>query len=66
MDTKQELKIKEKEPRFVQGSLFLDPTGRNGDLNRPTIAEKKSDPTPIPPICSMFNQFNIKVANQKQ
>ena len=35
----------ELEFRVVHGSLFLDPTRRNVDPSRPTIADKKSDPT---------------------
>ena len=58
--------------RVVHGSLFLDPT-RPGktltrpDPTRPVIADEKSDSTPLPPppICTMFHEFNIQVANRE-
>ena len=44
-----------------------DPTRQNVDPTRPAIADKKSDPTRLtPPICTMFHEFNIQVAERKQ
>ena len=61
--------------KVVHGSLFLNPTRRRNTLTRPdqrllTKSLTRSDPTwhllpIITPICTMFHEFKIHVANRE-